>query len=135
MTHINTALTEKLAELTDGLFWMSESDYPWQVFAWETSGPISHDQLLQLTHHPAGTFVAEVDLDEFFTPALTQQNRHREEERPAVKKYQQLVEFLKYSLSDITVYRLGRVPEFYIYIVGVTRDDNLAGLITQVIET
>lgn len=135
MTHINTALTEKLAELTDGLFWMSESDYPWQVFAWETPGPISHDQLLQLTHHPVATSVAEVDLYKFFTPALKEQDLHGEEEKATVKKYRQLVDYLNYNLSDIKVYRVGQSPEIRIYIIGTTRDDNLAGIATQAIET
>ena len=135
MTHINTALTEKLAKLTDGLFWMSESDYPWQVFAWETPGPINHNQLLQLTHHPADTPIAEVGLDEFFAPSLVAQDWYGEAESAMINRYRELVYYLNYNLSDIKVYRVGKPPNIYVYIIGTTRDDNLAGIVTQSVET
>lgn len=135
MSNINTNVTEKLAELTDGLLWMSESDYPWQVFAWETSGPINSDQLLQLTNHPPDSLTVEIDIDEFFAPALTEQDWYNDEEKQTAKRYRALVEFLKYQLDNIQVYRVGRPPEIYIYIIGITRDENLAGISTRLIET
>lgn len=135
MSNINTNVTEKLTELTDGLLWMSESDYPWQVFAWETSGRINTDQLLQLTNHPPDSLIVEINIDEFFAPALTEQDWYNDEEKQTAKRYRALVEFLKYQLDNIQVYRVGRPPEIYIYIIGITRDDNLAGISTRLIES
>jgi hypothetical protein len=133
MLHINSALTDKLADLTDGLFWISEMDYyPFQVFAWETAA-ITPRQLLQLTHHPPNTPVKVVDFDEFFAPALQQRDRQTEKEKATVGRYYILKIFLKYHLSHIKVYRVG-TGKVYIYIIGTTRDDNLAGLSTVAVE-
>lgn len=135
MTHTNTALTEKLSELVDGLFWMSESDYPWQAVAWETPGQLTHEQLLQLTHHDPNTPVEEIGLDKFFAPAITEQDWYGGEEKVTVERYRALVDFLKSNLSDIKVYRVGQSPEIHIYVAGITRDRNLAGISTTSIET
>jgi hypothetical protein len=134
MLNINSALTDKLADLTDGLFWISEMDYyPFQVFAWETAA-ITPRQLLLLTHHPPNTPVEVVDFDELFAPALQQRDRQTEKEKATVGRYHILKNFLKYHLSHIKVYRVG-TGKVYIYIIGTTRDENLAGLSTVAVET
>lgn len=133
MSHINTTLTEKLAELTNRLFWMDEEGFPFQVFAWETDR-ITLDQLLQLTHHSRGTPVEVMSVDEFFAPAIEKRDEQSQQNIVKVNRYKALLETLKYNLSDIKVYRVGK-GQVYVYIIGTTRDDNLAGISTQVLET
>ncbi|MBW4492032.1 MAG: nuclease A inhibitor family protein [Oscillatoria princeps RMCB-10] len=133
MIAINSSLTDKLADLTDGLFWISKKDfYPFQVFAWETAA-ITPRQLLQLSHHPQNTPVEVVDFDELFAPALQQRDEQTEKEKATVGRYHILKNFLKYHLSHIKVYRVG-TGKVDIYIIGTTRDDNLAGLSTVAVE-
>jgi hypothetical protein len=133
MIPINTTLREKLAELTNCLFWMSESDFPFQVITWDTN-QVTREQLLQLTYHPPDAPVEVITVDEFFAPAFSEKEWYGCHERATLQRYRQLLTFLTYHLSDIKVYRVGK-NTIYVYILGMTRDDNLAGVATKVLET
>ena len=112
---------------------MSESDYSFEVFQWETLEPTA-ETVIQQTSHAPDTPVEVVSLDEFFQNATQEEDWHNEEEKETVKRYQALVETLKTNLADLQVYRLGTV-EIDVYIVGKTPSGDLAGLSTKVVET
>jgi hypothetical protein len=126
----------ELEEASHGLLFMSESDYPLVPLLWEGEGKeaLTAEKLLSLTGKPADTPVEIEDIDEFFHIATREQDWHGEREREEVKRYQELVKLLKDNLSDIQVYRLGKV-EIEVFIVGRTDKGDLMGLSTKVIET
>lgn len=132
----NVEITEKLKEPSDGLLYMSESDYPFEVFYWESKEllPLTGEKLLQQTSHPQDTPVEVVGVDDFFEVATTEQDWHGEEEKQTVKRFQTLVEMLKTNLTNLQVYRLGSI-EIDVYIIGQTPEGHLAGLSTKAIET
>lgn len=133
MIYLNTTLTDKLAELTNRLFWYSESDFfPFQIIIWDTDA-VTPQQLLKLTYHPAGTPIEMSQIDEFFAPIFQPDFNHFLRDPFLLQRYRDLLNFLKYNLSDIQVYRVGK-KQIYVYIIGLTRDDNLAGIATQMIE-
>ncbi len=136
MTTTNSKLCDQLQEASDGLVFISESDYPFEVFLWEASGSLvkTPETILHHTGHPVDTPVEVVDIDSFFSAATTEQEWHNPEERETVKKFQMLVETLKSHLSDIQVYRLGE-RSIDVYIAGKTPEGDLAGLSTKVVET
>ena len=134
MNDSNPSVLAKLKEASSGLLFMSESEYPFEVFLWEPKGAITTENILQRTGHSLDTPVEVVDMDSFFEPATTEQDWHGYEERETVKKYQALVETLKHNLSDIKVYRLG-TRTIDVYIVGTTPSGAVAGLATKVVET
>lgn len=134
MNPINTPLTEQLAELTNRLFWLSESEFPFQVITWDTDR-ITIEQLLKLTYHPPNTPVKTLGIDEFFAPALEGLGSFSYLlDQTLTGRYRTLYNYLTYYLHNIKVYQVGTHP-LYIYIMGLTRDENLAGIATQVIET
>jgi hypothetical protein len=134
MNPINTPLTEQLAELTNRLFWLSESEFPFQVIAWDTER-VTIEQLLKLTYHPPNTPVKTLGIDEFFSPALEGFGSFSYLlDQSLIGRYRTLYNYLTYYLHNIKVYQVGTYP-LYIYIMGLTRDENLAGIATQVIQT
>lgn len=125
-------LTDRLAELTDDLLWMSESDYPWQVVCWNIPS-ITPDRLLESIDRPSDTPVEVVSVDRFFAPALTERSWHGEAERQTIARYRELVEFLNNNLDNLKVYRLGEV-ELDVYVLG-TAGDRTIGIATKAVET
>ena len=129
-------LMNELQELTVGLTWMSESDYPCEPFSWEEIDPNSF-QAQDLLHHigyAPNTPLEIQSLEEFFTPAIQEQDWHNEAEQAQVKRYQALMNFLKDNLNNIQVYKVAKV-EIDVYILGKTTNGNLDGVKTKVIET
>jgi hypothetical protein len=119
-------LIEKLHQLIIDLLWISESDYPWEIFFEENSEQIS---ILSID-----SLVEILTVEDFFTPAIAEYDWQNEEERTMVKKYQNLLSFLQENLTDLKVYRWGEV-EISIYIIGKTIANNFLGLVTKAIET
>ncbi|NEO98254.1 MAG: hypothetical protein F6K58_06090 [Symploca sp. SIO2E9] len=136
LTAVNPSTRElinQLKQVSEGLLWMSESEYPFEVLWWEQS-VITPQQLLQLTNHAPDLPVKVIGLDQFFNRAVAPADWHNQEERETVERYQVLVDTLKIYLSDIQVYCVG-VVEVDIYIVGSSKSGNLVGLSTKSVES
>jgi hypothetical protein len=136
MTNTNSELCDQLQKASDGLLFISESDYPFEVLHWESSDSlvITPETILQKTGHPVDTPVEIVDIDSFFAVATTEQEWHNLEERETLKRFKVLVETFKHNLNEIKVYRLGE-RSLDVYIVGKTPMGDYAGLSTKVVET
>jgi hypothetical protein len=114
--------TDQLKEASEGLLWMSESEYPFEVFTWDKwdkADSLTPTLVLKHAEYPPDTPVDVVGVDEFFAPATTEEDWHNEDEKAQVKRYQNLVTTLKQNLKDIQVYKIGEV-EIDIYSVGKT---------------
>ncbi|BAB77343.1 nuclease A inhibitor family protein (plasmid) [Anabaena sp. FACHB-709] len=134
MTKTNSEILEQLKRASDGLLFMSESEYPCAAFLWSDIAPATPEKVLQQTNHPIDTPVEIVGVDDFFGVATTPEDWHNEEEFETVKRFQTLVQTLKENLSNLQVYRLGDLA-IDVYIIGETPTRNLAGLSTKVVET
>ncbi len=135
MTKTNSEILEQLKQASSGLLFMSESDYPIEVFLWEgVTPPVTPEIVLQQTSHGQDTPHEVVDIDSFFSRATTPQDWYEDEEKAVVAKFQKLLEVIKSNLKNPQVYRLGRI-EIDVYIIGETQRGNLAGISTQVVET
>lgn len=132
----NSEIIEQLKSASNSLLFMSESDYPFEVFLWESPGlrPLTTQKILQQTGRSQDTPIEVVTVNNFFRVATTEQDWYGEEEKATLQKYQALVETLKQILSNPEVYRLGEI-EIDVYIVGQISAGALAGLSTKVIET
>lgn len=133
MTKNNSEILEQLKRATDGLLFMSESEYPFSVFLWEITPEATPEKVSQQTNHPIDTPVKIVGFDDFFQVATTEEDWHGEEEKKIVKRFQSLVQMLKENLSNLQVYRLGEI-EIDVYVVGETPTGNLAGIATKIVE-
>jgi hypothetical protein len=130
----NKEITDQLKATSEGLFWMSESEYPFEVFLWEGAARLTHEEVIQKTGHSSDTPIETVTVDNFFSVATTEEDWHGDEEKETVAKFKALVQTIKLNLANSTVYRLGEI-EIDVYIIGEIPSGSLAGLSTKVVET
>jgi hypothetical protein len=136
MSHpTNDSLVETLKQATEGVFYTSESDYPFQVIHWEGNGePITAETIIKKTGIQEGTPIEVIDFAEFFNPEIPDPDWYGIEEKAESAKYKNLMEILNNHLSNINVYRLGEI-EIDIYILGQLECGDIMGLVTKSIET
>ncbi len=131
---IERRLVRQLATASEGLLWLSESDYPWQVVCWQNTDSLDPQTVLQhYNYHPATRIVTKTP-NSFFAPATREQEWHDETEKTEVKRYQALSDLLEKNLQDLQVYLVGEV-EIDVYILGKTDTGAIIGLSTKAIET
>lgn len=124
-----------LEQAIEGLLFMSESDYPFQIIQWNQQPEITPEYLrIQTSGADMDTPVTRQYVDDFFRAATSEPAWKKDAELETARKYQSLVRLLKESLSDLIVYRVGAI-NITIYIIGKGRTGNWLGLTTQVVET
>lgn len=128
------SIATQLKQASKGLFFLSETDAPFEVIHWSAQGELTSAKLLQLTNHPPDAPLKMLAVDDFFAIATQEEDWHDEEEGETVKLFQNLVSVLKQNLSQLQVYRVGSI-DIDAYIVGVTDGGELAGLSTKLVET
>jgi hypothetical protein len=133
---INSQLIQTLGEAVKGLFFESEMDYPVENFFWENSKgeDVNSANILRHSGKSPDTPVEEMLVDDFFAPAVAEEDWYEEEEMENSKRFRELLKVLKLNLSDIKVFKTGSI-DMDVYVVGRTKDGYLAGLRTRVVET
>lgn len=125
----------KLRELTQGLYYPSEGDYPLEVvyYAAVSVNPITPEKVLSLTGNSLQEQVEVVELTYFFrnvikpTHAATNLN-------DSTARFQALQTFLEQYLPDMKVYKIGK-RTIDVYLLSKLPEEKLIGLKTTVIET
>jgi hypothetical protein len=118
---------ERLRTATAGLVYISEIDAPFTVFESESDENILHDV-------DSKTVIEEVDFDRFFEPLTRQRDWHGERETVRAKRFLDLQKLIEESLTDLKVYRVGRV-KIRILISGRMPDRHYVIIETNAIET
>ena len=111
-------LLEALREATRGLTFMSESDYPFEVFDWGRAEP-TPEFLRGLDGSAADAPVETRTADEFFRGA---------------NSFETLRRLLEGNLSDLKVFRVGAV-NIPVYVAGRSASGSWLGVSTRVVET
>ena len=127
-------IIEQLQQASQGLLWLSESNYPFEVVYWQEENPIIKQKLLQNGNEESEKTIKTITLEKFFKSATCQQDWQNQAEKEEVDRYQTLVKLLQEKLTNIIVYRIGEI-EIDIYILGKTESGAICGLSTKVIET
>lgn len=128
------AIVKTFQKATEGLLFMSESDYPWDVLFWRLPGGSPSAARVAALAGEDPSVVEERSVEAFFDGAATPQDWQSEEELATVRRYQNLVALLKSKLRKPRVYRFGRI-QIHAYVVGVTSAGNWVALRTTQIET
>jgi histidine triad (HIT) family protein len=119
------ATVEALKNAAKGLLMPSETDAPFEAFAWDDSGELTPDRLLKLAGEPTGKAVEETSLDDLFATVPSEDK----------SRFQKLRQAIEEQLSGVKVYKVGDEAEREVYIVGKAKDRRWAGLKTTVVET
>ncbi|MCA6613025.1 MAG: nuclease A inhibitor family protein [Pseudanabaena sp. M158S2SP1A06QC] len=124
-------ITDRLSQLSEGLLFPSESEYPLEPFTWESTS-LTPETILTRSQKPADTAIESITLEEFFAPVTTDGDWFEDEDREIAQRFRDLQAAIA-TLENVQVFRLGAV-EIDVYIVGAIGPD-LIGLKTTVIET
>ena len=126
-----------LAELADGaagLLFMSETDAPFAPVRWTWPGELTPAAVRQLAGHDEGAPVEVMSVDDFFRTATAETEWKNTAALATARRYQALVRVLHEHLSDLRVYRIGRI-NMPVFIIGHAPSGNWLGLSTRVVET
>ena len=123
-------ILEALRRAADGLWYMSESDYPFEVVLIEGAEELSHERLREAAGAERDAPVETRSLEEFFRASAAV----RAGERPAPASFEGVLQALRENLTDIRVYRIGAV-NIAVYVLGRGASGNRLGLRTRVVET
>jgi hypothetical protein len=124
-----------LQQAAQGLTFESETDAPWEAFAWPTArGTPSGAGVRRWGRHGAGTPVEEQAVEEFFAPLCREQDWYGDEERAVAAKYRALLDVVTRCLKTPKVVRVGE-RRVTVYVVGTASEGGWAGLRTTAVET
>ncbi len=126
-------ILEELREATRGLTFMSESDYPFEVFRWDVAEP-TEEFLRGLTGEAAGAPVETRAAADFFRVAASESRWKNAEQLAEARRFQSLLRLLERSLTDLKVFRVGAV-NLPVYVAGRGPSGAWLGVSTRVVET
>jgi hypothetical protein len=132
----HTPLDLSLQQASEGLFYLSEIDAPFTYFNWgppQSSLP-GAQQVRQVLGLGADTALEQLTLEHFLRNHAVEQEWHSKEDKQTVSRFQALKATLEAQLSHIEVFRIGQI-EIEAYIIGLTKEGELAGLKTHLVET
>jgi Nuclease A inhibitor-like protein len=124
----------KLAEMCEGLIYMSETDAEFIVFKGTKIEVLSKETILAQIKGSPNVAFEEQNPDEFFLRLTTIKDWFGETEKQKAKRYGKLQEFMKANLKELKIFRIGKI-QVDIYIVGIDAESNLSGLKTNAVET
>ena len=122
----------ELAEAARGLLYMSEADHPFEPL--RLDGEPDAARLRELAGAGADAPVTTQSLEEFFRAAASEPTWKGAEELATARRFQALVRALEENLSEIKVYKVGRI-NLPVYVLGRSPQGNWLGLSTRVVET
>ena len=126
-------IVKELEEKTKGLFFLSETDYPFKVFSCKQQESFP-EYLYTLSGRPATDPSEEISLSYLFKNVTSLQEKQNPKEAENVERYDELMTFLVDTLKELKVYKLGDTHED-IYITGYTADGQCVILATQAVES
>jgi hypothetical protein len=127
-------LAEQIKNLSQGLYYMSETDAEILPFIGTAAKSVTKEEILRQTKGLPGTPVEERDFAGIFDRLISIQDWYGEEETAAAGNFAALRELLEKNLKDLKVFKIGKI-ELDIYFVGLDASGNLMGIKTKAVET
>ncbi|MEI6945553.1 nuclease A inhibitor family protein [Paraflavisolibacter sp. H34] len=134
-TSRRSPLLQQLEEAAAGLFFISESDYPFETVFWEEAGPLPEEKLKELAGKGPDAVVEQVTADYFFRNAVTVPPGADPGQQETARRFARLLQVLKEAVSGLVVYRIGRI-QVDAFLTGPLADGSgYGGLRTKLVET
>jgi len=125
---------EGIKSLCSGLYYMSETDAEILPFAGGKVKKLTREKFAEEIGVTDHSKIEERDFDSFFKRLVEIKDWFGEEEKKMAKRFSELRDFLIQNLSDLRVFRIGRI-EIDIYVVGIDRAGKIVGFKTKAVET
>src|SRR4051812_18208266 len=94
-------VSEELKKATEGLLFMSESDYPFEMICWKELPDLSPTFLRNQAGLSDDAPLETISLDDFFGVAASDADWRSAESRQAAVKYRNLIALLKENLDNV----------------------------------
>ena len=129
-------LFKTLSDASDGLLYITELDYPFEVFIFNNTKniDINMGSILKLMKGSPDDYIEEYDFDLLFSTPTLDQDWHTPENSNRVKRFRNLVSSIKENLREINVFRKGKIF-IDVYIVGRAPSGNIAVVSTKQMQT
>lgn len=128
-------LSEALALATTDLYFMSESDYPYEPVSWPSPAAPTAESVLALSGHDPLSAVSTTDFAHLFAwRGRPVDSDIDDDEANLVRRHRHLRRILEDNLTDTLVVRIGAI-QIHVYVVGRTACGETAGVATISIET
>jgi hypothetical protein len=127
-------IIDELKRMTEGLLFMSEADYPFEIVYLKGEDEPSPRHLRERAGMAADAPVETRSIDKFFRAATSEPEWKQEKELTTARRYQSLVRLLKEHLTDLQVFTVGEI-NMPVYILGKSSEGSWLGLSTRVVET
>lgn len=114
-------ILQQIEEKAAGQYFISESDYPFVPVNWGST-EITDEFLKGQSEEKPDSEIEQKSFDEFYAKYAPREN------------YGVVLDALKNNLTDLRVYRVGRV-NIGVYLIGKSPEGNWLGLSTRSVET
>lgn len=125
---------EGIKSLCNGLYYMSEIDAEILPFVGGKVKKLTREKFAEEIGVTDHSKIEERDFDSFFKRLVEIKDWFGEEEKKMAKRFSELRDFLIQNLSDLRVFRIGRI-EIDIYVVGIDIAGKIVGFKTKAVET
>ncbi|MDQ3321075.1 MAG: nuclease A inhibitor family protein [Acidobacteriota bacterium] len=127
-------LPAQIKKITDGLYYMSETDAEILPFTGKKVCAVTSQEILKQSGSDLNAAIEEKDFAQFFTRLTEKQDWFGDEETATAAKFRELKDLLEKSLRDLKCFKIGKI-QLDIYIVGIDAENNLTGIKTKAVET
>jgi hypothetical protein len=124
----------ELKRIAAGLWFMSESDYPFEVFRWDGSAEVGPQFLREAAGLGPDAPVREFAPEEFFGGGTSVRVWRAGGASSTPEPDQSLLRALEESLDGLRVYQVGEI-NMPVYVVGRSDEGNWLGVSTRAVET
>jgi len=125
-------LCKQFEKSSEGLYYISESDYPFKILVWKNKNvPVINFPKLLKTSPEVN--IEKTTLPYFFRNIAFAKDWHDESQKQQVNRFRAFLSLIEENLNDIQVFRIGKI-EIDCYIVGRYNNDMIA-IHTKSIET
>lgn len=118
----------------EGMFYLSETDAGIFPFFGGPVEPVTLDALLKELEITDRQQVEEISFDGFFLRLTKINDWFGVAEKENANRFEALKKLLENNLDELTVFRIGQI-RIDIYVLGIDKDGNLAGIRTAAVET
>ena len=127
-------LKKQLKKVSEGLFFISETDAEILPFFGRQAQVVTKEEILKQSENAANAPVEERDFAGFFKRLTEIQDWFGDEEKATAQKFVELRDLLQRNLRDLKVFKIGKI-QIDVYVVGLDAENNLLGIKTKAVET
>lgn len=128
-----SSFDERIAQICDGLIYISETDAPLTPFQSDAPKELNAVAIAEIASVDASP-VEMVSADAWFARLVEEKDWWGTDEKDIAKRFARLNALLEEHLRDLLVFRFGRI-QIDIFIVGTDPDGHIVGVRTHAVET